>query len=316
MALPDSATQHRAAQQRLTAQTILAARSTWSRLTLGDLDRSWQTIGPRLLVLVAAAQRAAATAGVAYIDEALDEQGITVRAVADVDAAALVGVASDGRPLDSLLYQPIIDTKVRIANGAAAEVAASGAVSMLERIVATQVADAGRIATGIGITARPRVGYVRMLVTPSCSRCVVLAGKYFKWNQGFQRHPLCDCRHIPTTENVADDLTTDPRKAIEAGQVTGLSKADTRAIVEDGADVGQVINAQRGLKAGGTTTEGTTRRGFAARRMQEAGDTFKGARTSRYARTTGARLTPEAIYREASSRDEALSLLRRYGYLV
>src|SRR5690606_41067797 len=81
----------------------------------------------------------------------------------------------------------------------------------LERIAATQVADAGRVATGLGVVARPGIGYVRMLQPPSCSRCAILAGRIYRRNAGFLRHPLCDCIHIPTTEAAGRDLTTDPR---------------------------------------------------------------------------------------------------------
>ena len=38
---------------------------------------------------------------------------------------------------------------------------------------------------------RPVGGYVRMVQAGACSRCVVLAGKWYRKNQGFQRHPGC-----------------------------------------------------------------------------------------------------------------------------
>ncbi|MBK6887020.1 MAG: hypothetical protein IPH03_11745 [Tetrasphaera sp.] len=40
-------------------------------------------------------------------------------------------------------------------------------------------------------------GYIRVLSPPSCDRCSVLGGKWFKWNTGFARHPGCDCKHVP-----------------------------------------------------------------------------------------------------------------------
>ena len=316
MPVPDAAVRFRAANRRLTAEALLATRSTWRRLNPALLDASWSQYGRRLLSLVTEAQHLAAQRGVDYVPQVLAEQGIDVDPLGEVQVSPHVGIASDGRPLDTLLYEPVIRTKQLVGEGAAIGPALASGLSSLETIVATQIMDAGRIASGVGVAVIPKVGYVRQLVTPSCPRCVVLAGKFYRWNAGFARHPRCDCVHIPSTENRAGDYTTDPRLAIEKGQVRGLSKADTQAILEDGADVGQVINAHRGIKPGGVTTEGTTRRAFAARRMREAGDTFQGVRTSRYARTTGARLRPEAIYRQASSREEAVELLRRYGYVV
>lgn len=316
MPAPDESVRFRADSQRLTAATLIAARSTWRRLDPNNLDASWRRFGPRLLLLLASAQERAAIRALAYVPAVLEEQRITALPAGDININPLVGVASDGRPLDSLLYEPVIRTKQLVGEGAALASAMGSGLASLETIISTQVMDAARTATGLGVASRPRIGYVRQLVTPSCARCVVLAGKYYRWNAGFDRHPQCDCTHIPSIEDRAGDYTTDPRLAIEQGQVRGLSRADTKAILEDGADVGQVINAKRGIKPAGVTTEGTTRRAFAARRMREAGDTLQGARTGRYRRTTGARLTPDAIYRQAASREEALELLRRYGYLI
>lgn len=381
MPAPDAAVRFRNDSQRLTAATLIAARSTWQRLDPQNLDASWIRFAPRMLLLVAAAQQRAARQAVAYVPAVLDEQGIDAPPAGEVRIAPLVGVASDGRPLDSLLYEPIIRTKQLVGEGAAVSSAMGSGLASLQTIIATQVMDAARGAAGIGVTARPRIGYVRQLVTPSCPRCVVLAGKYYRWNDGFLRHPRCDCVHIPSVENRAGDYTTDPRLAIEQGQVRGLSKADTKAILEDGADVSQVINAHRGTRVAGgtirpggspdqftsflsdldaqvadisrrgarsfdtdggfatvagsapptptsrvavpstrtprgTTIEGTTRRGVAGRRMEQAGDSFGGSTSTRYRRSSAPRLTPDAIYRQAESREEAQALLRRYGYLV
>lgn len=203
--------------------------------------------------------------------------------------------ASDGRPLAGLLEyaeQVTSDTP----GHRPAKLAAGR--TWLEMVVRTQVADAARAGLGLGVVTREGVGYTRMVNPPCCQRCAVLAGKTFRWNTGFQRHPRCDCLHVPTALGRPGYVSV-----VEAGQVKDLTAAQRQAL-DDGADLGQVLNASRGRRADGmTTSEGTTRRGFAAHRM---------ATTS----TRSARLTPEAIYRVASTRDEALTLLRRYGYLL
>src|SRR5690606_31251703 len=94
---------------------------------------------------------------------------------------------------------------------------------------------------------RPRVQHVRHLNLPSCSRCAVLAGRVYRFSDGFQRHPGCDCVMIPTTV-AAPDLTYDPAQLARDGRVTGLSKSDLRALGE-GADFNQVVNV-RAKKAG------------------------------------------------------------------
>lgn len=154
------------------------------------------------------------------------------------------------------------------------------------RIVGSLVSDAGRAAEQASVAVRPRVGYVRYLSPPSCSRCAVLAGRVYRYSQSFQRHPGCDCTMIPTT--VANpDFVHDPVDLMERGLVTGLSKADQKAIT-DGADFGLVVNVRRqasGLSAPGRVL---SRRG---------------------------KPTPEGIYAAATSRDDAIERLIAAGYV-
>src|SRR5690606_25790677 len=111
------------------------------------------------------------------------------------------------------------------------------------------------------------------------SRCVILAGRFYRKNTGFQRHPGCDCRHIPASESVAGDLAVDPRayfdSLTEAEQDKAFTKAGAEAI-RAGADIGQVVNARRGMyTAQGQllTREGTTSRGRAFQALRDGGTT-------------------------------------------
>jgi hypothetical protein len=310
--LPQPTADHYRRQQALATRTIVMSRRVWSQAR--NYDVSWPVIGSRLAVLLAAAQMSAARSSAEYVSAALESLGVEVEPQAAVVTSAFVGVASDGRPLDTLLYGAVTTAKRAVARGLPAEDAHAAGGRWLDMVVQTQVADAERAATGVQIAVRPGVGWVRMVNVPSCARCVVLAGRFYRWNRGFQRHPSCDCRHIPATEAVADDVRIDPRRMISAGNVTGLSEADRRAIVEDGADVFQVVNARRGMQTASTfgrrlkvTNEGVTRRGAAGRRLAEQGGTYQ--RTPR--------LRPEAIYQLAGdNRTEAIRLLRRFGYLT
>lgn len=191
MAIPEATAGHYARQQRLTAAALTGARSSWSKINPNSLDRSWALVGPRFLVTATAIQRAAALDAVSYVPAVLAELDIDSAPAGRVGVGPLLGVSSDGRPLSTLLHEPIVRTKALIGQGASTSEALASGLAMLERIVATQIPDAARAAAGIAIAARPRVGYVRMLNPPSCSRCAVLAGKWFRYNQGFQRHPRC-----------------------------------------------------------------------------------------------------------------------------
>jgi hypothetical protein len=293
--LPTAVSDHYASQQRLAVVTLAAARSQWRRMGV-DYDASWARVGTGLVVLLTAAQIAAARAGAAYVPAALEEQGVEAAPAGQVVPAAFAGTASDGRPLAGLLYSVVVHAKVATTR-MEPPAALRDAEAYLDRVFRTQVADAARGAAGVAITARPGVDYVRMLNPPSCSRCTILAGRRYGWNAGFPRHPGCDCRHVPVAEDTGDDLTTDPRRYFdslsEAEQDRTFTKAGAQAI-RDGADMGQVVNARRGMdKASGTTTEGAT-----GRRGQPP------------------RLMPERIYETASNREEALALLRANGFLT
>lgn len=290
MSQPDAVLEHYAAQQRQVEATAILARRQWRRMSVDDIDGSWVKVVDRLAFVVASGQLGAARAGAAYVPAVL---GADSPADASVAAQRLAGIASDGRPLDTLLYAAVIRAREALSRTTPVSAMASGA-DHLDLLVRTQVADAGRAAASVAITARPRVGYVRMVSPPCCQRCAVLAGKTFRWNDGFKRHPRCQCRHTPVEEGNPLGYSSD----IEPAQIRDLTEAQRQAI-SDGADVAQVINAHRGRNSGGmTTTEGTTRRGLAGQR---------GVRR---------RLTPDAIYRVSATREEAVERLRANGYLI
>lgn len=211
-------------------------------------------------------QAAAIALSMQTLGSILAEQGIDTAASAVVNAASLL---TEPRAVTGML-----------------EAAANSAA--LVRVVETLVRDAGRTARAVDTATRPAVtGYVRSLRLPSCGRCVILAGRVYRWSDGFLRHPRCDCLHTPVAD-AGPELITDPDTALRRGQVTGLSQGDLAA-VRAGADLGQVVNVRR--KAAGLTTGSSV--------MVRAG-----------------RLTPQACMSLASDRQQALQLLRRYGYVT
>jgi hypothetical protein len=292
----DVAAERQATQAAIARHTAKVATDAWAEVDPGRIAQSWALQLDRALAATAGGQMLAAQGADTYVRAALEAQGADVPAAGVVDPRRLAGVASDGRSLVTLLREPVVRTLEVIGQGVPPAEALRVGQVLLDMIVRTQVADAGRAATGIGITSRG-VGYVRQLAPPSCSRCVVLAGKFYRWNTGFQRHPRCDCVHVPTAGGRSRELARSPRGYFDslsaAEQDRTFGKAGAQAI-RDGSDVGQVVNARRGMQAAGTTTESTTRHGVAAR----------------------GRLMPEEIYRRSQGdRDEALRLLRLHGYL-
>jgi len=181
---------HSRERRRLVRAIQRAAAGAWRQVDRGDIAGSWLIQIPRLLAALTGAQLAAAQAADDYVTPGLAELGIDPEPEAALVPSALVGVASDGRDLQSLLYQPVITAKMALARDATMSRALAAGRATLDMIVRTQVADAGRVADGVALTTRRRAGgYVRMAVGATCSRCIILAGRWYRWNAGFARHP-------------------------------------------------------------------------------------------------------------------------------
>lgn len=301
---------HYRRQTTLARRTAVEAGRLWRHVEPGNIAASWTHLLGRLFGVVSSAQGIAAASAGLYVDDALEAQGVAPDAVGRVRVDAFAGVASDGRDLARLLYQPAISALTAIGAGSPPTRALAGGRLHLDMLIRTQIADAGRVADGVAIVARPQAtGYVRMLSLPSCARCIILAGRTYSVSTGFQRHPRCDCRHIPVAEDTTEDLRTDPRKAFQSMDADEQDRVFTRAGAEAirlGADLSQVVNARSGMyTAGGhvLTRTGTTRHGLAGQRLAA----HQGPVVRRM---------PEQLLHEAGSRDEAIRLLRRHGFIL
>lgn len=274
-----------------------------------------------MFALIAAAQLGAAREGAAAVPAALEESGYPETQLARVRPAGMAGWASDGRPLESLLW---LAPEIATAGGKSLTEQMAAGQAWLDLMVHRQVTDAARAASSAAITSTARTGYVRFVSPPCCQRCAVLAGKFFRFNAGFDRHLRCDCIHRPTSEREPAGSYTD---TVAPEQINDLTEAQRKAVA-DGADLNQVVNAYRD-RAGAldkmmTTTEGTTKRGYASY-VQRAVDRARGQATKtavsksagrRNVTRTQARPTPERIYQIAETREEAVRMLTRYGYVV
>ena len=320
MSTPETAVKHYRAMLRLQRSARAAAAVAWSSLSAAYLSESWGSVSPALVAAVSKLQLDAATRGAGYGGNTLADQGLYEAPEAWVDPSSLAGVSSRGASLGAALYSAIPHTKDLIAGGMPERVALARGREVLQMSAAAQVADAGRTAAGLDTFARPRVGYVRMLNPPSCSRCSVLAGRFYRSNEGFRRHPRCDCVHVPTTRTEAaesEGLVHDPyayfESLSESAQDKTFGKAQAQAI-RDGADLFQVVNARRGMSYAGVSSDGS-------RRGQKVVSDFTREGTTRRALWGGAnprgkRLTPDAIYAQGLPREATLDLLAKHGYLL
>lgn len=191
---------HYRTQKRLSDAAARVAGDAWAHVDPGNITGSWRALAPEVTVTVAGAQRAAASQADGYLEAVLDAQGMSTAATGGVVPSAFAGVASDGRPLQSLIERPANATLAAIGSGHTVPRSLAMGRASLDMIARTQVADAGRTADQVSLLAhRSASGYVRLLVPPSCSRCVILAGRWYRYSAGFQRHPRCRPRATAAT---------------------------------------------------------------------------------------------------------------------
>ncbi|MDX3044099.1 hypothetical protein PV383_44105 [Streptomyces caniscabiei] len=314
-------------QVQTLAQAVVAqVSSIWSGLDPARILASLQgDQGAAILDAVVAGQLTSAQGAQAFVAQAMAERGAAARMAAELAPGSFAGVASDGRPLTTLLFQPAITTFTAWHAGADSQTALLTGMNQMARMVATQIADTSRAATQTAmVTHRRCVSYVRVVKLPACGRCIILAGRQYSYSTGFQRHPKCDCGMDPVhtdeewramagpEELVAQMSPEEQRKRLGAAAVDALAK---------GADLAQVVNARRGMQTmtvhGRTiqaTTEGTTVRGIAGKRLTvDAGANKEKGQRYRIARRK--RLMPEEILRLADDRDHQLRLLKLHGYI-
>lgn len=296
MGVVEIAAAHARRQVALARRVATELARLWARVDRQAIGPSWTAALPAAVQVLGSGQALAVASSGAYLDDLLDVYGLPVGGEGRVRVEALAGVASDGRDLAGLLYRPAVTALSAVKAGASEQRAMAAGRFTLDLVARSQVADAGRVADQVALTVRPQLGgYVRMVVGGTCSRCLILAGRWYRWNEGFLRHPRCDCRHIPAAEDRAGDLRTDPRAAFEAmdaGEQDRVFGADGAQAIRDGADMARVVNARRGMQSAAGrlfTTEAAGRR---------------------------PRLMPEQIYRDARDRDDAIRLLRLHRYIT
>ncbi|MFC4034549.1 hypothetical protein ACFO3J_24175 [Streptomyces polygonati] len=321
------AERHADRQRRIVAGVVRTGAREWAGLDQADLSGSWRRVGPRLVAVLAAGQTAAAADGADYVGRAVRAQDVDPDPQGRVVPEALAGWAADGRPLDTLLLRTLITTKEGIGRGMRVGDALDLGGNLLSMYLATEVGDAGRGGEGVAMHASPRVGtYVRVMGGRGCARCAILAGGIYHVSTAFLRHPCCQCRNVP----IAEGGTQTPATVDAASYFRGLSRAEQERLftiggaraIRDGADITSVVNARRGVYTAtsygrrlAATRDSTTRRGLfhqaERRRAVARGDT-----TPEAFRLRTPRLLPEEIYRQADTFEQALEMLRRYGYLT
>lgn len=295
-------------QQQIAAVTVGSVLKLWRRMGL-DFDASWDAIRLDMLDVVHVGRAAAASSAVQYTPAMLAETSQVAPAAGQLNTSRFLTTAPDGRAMSSLLAEAPVKAKIAVSRGLSGVAALETGGVWLSSALLTVMADTRRAVVGADIVQRPAIaGYTRMLNPPSCPRCVILAGKWFRWNSGFLRHPNCDCIHVPSTSlsfakqsGYFDDpyeyfrsLSREDQdrlfrpNGLTADRAAQIGRSNARAI-RDGGDIFRVENVRlRGL----ATAKGNIRYGAPSR------------------------MTVDDIYKVAGTRTNAIRLLEREGYIL
>lgn len=299
MATPSltQARNHYDRQRRIVAAAVLAVRQGFKR----------RRPLPEIVATVATYQYASAVSSASAIAGMADSSSLSTLSI----PRAFAGISSHGFPIS----EPIIATIDQYAPAPLAPLPDAwwgdslDFMAAVEQLIASEVADAGRSASQVEFVARPDwTNYARVLNPPSCKRCVPLAGRIYRDLAEFKRHPGCDCVMVPVESWQAahdEGFVFSPQEAFDKGYIRDLTIAETQAI-NDGADINAVINSSRGI---------TTPTVFGRKVKATTSGTTKRAEWRKNNPTRLVRLRPESIYDFAKDRDDAIRLLRLYGYI-
>lgn len=263
---PKAASEQFETQQRIAAVTAVAMANVWRRVG-DDFDAGWANVRPQAIATMQLGRAATIHRASPYIADVLRETGQAAAPVGVLNPGRFLEYAPNGMPVSVTLDAAPLKAKHAIAAGMSVMEARALVGRWLTGTTLTMLADTRRDVYQADIIQRPTVtGYVRMVHAGACNRCIILAGKWFRWNKGFARHPNCYCTHIPAAEKSSGDLTTDPYEHFnsmdEKSQNRTFGKNQAQA-VRDGADIYRVVNSKT---AGMTTVGGSTARGVPNRR--------------------------------------------------
>ncbi|MCZ2837147.1 VG15 protein [Modestobacter sp. VKM Ac-2985] len=293
--------------QRLQLLLLASSRRAWAGMG-ADFDSSWSEVAPGLVTVTAAGQLAAARAATEYVPAVLEETGQPDQPEAQVRPQAFAGRAADGRSLGGLLYGAVVHAKTAAGTGAAPAVALEVGGRWLDTLVQTVTADAARQATQAEIAIRPDMGFLRMVNPPCCGRCAILAGRWYRYDAGFPRHPQCDCSAVPSTQEGWRQLSVSPTELFDRGDVRGLTRRE-RDRLAAGEDLHKVINESRDM--------------WRARISEQRRQDKEAATAARLgmdlpataaARDRQARQGLEDLFASTRSRIEALSAMKAQGF--
>lgn len=188
--LPETTKRFYRSQQELKSKALAAVRREWARMG-EDFDLSWMTVSPRVNAIVVEAKRLSAVNAVEYAVAEGIEIGMPVELPAPVNVAAFEASIA-GVSVAEVTRRSVVTSKSAVASGLTSVDALRRGGAWLSRLTVNEITASSSDALAATIAVSPTTtGFVRMLNPPSCKDCLILAGKWFRWNEGFDRHPNC-----------------------------------------------------------------------------------------------------------------------------
>jgi hypothetical protein len=91
-----------------------------------------------------------------------------------------------------------IRTKQAIARGLPPGQALQSGFAQLSTVAESELQESARGVMDVAGNTEPQYrGYLRQPNPGACGRCLILANKFYRFNDGFERHPRCHCSHVP-----------------------------------------------------------------------------------------------------------------------
>ena len=274
-AVIDVALAYQAATRTIAGRLSAVLATLWRQGHPWTMEPDWAQRLPEAVGAFTAAQQAAAGMADGYVTAALAAQDAEAASSATalagglaVDPAAFAGIAASGLSLENLLSIPAARAQQAATIGTSGALAMQAGEGSLKLYANTEIADAARDSAATSMATHRVGGYIRVVGALCCSRCAILSGRYYRLSSGFERHPGCHCVNVPANE-VDETEVPSPQELYRDGRITDLTAAEKQAI-DMGADLNQVVNANRGMYVAGGhqyTREGTTRRGVAGARI-------------------------------------------------
>lgn len=296
------------------AVAVRAARHAWKRVDKNDIRGSWARVKQPLVDVLSDMQEQAVDAGLDANIDVMAETGQYSAPEALVDSRAFSKFSASGVPLDEWIDRPAIRTLELIKEGIDVDEALGRVGGSFSSNVATNLADVIRQAQQADIATRRHMGFIRCCNADACKWCIILSGKIYRYNAGFERHRNCHCYHLPVNLNDVGSVMDIAPTPIEMFNRLSEEEQNKRfgilgaKSIRAGADIGQIVNSKLDK-----TSVTRSSRSYFSLQLKDRGFTLPSAKDR--SRKPFRRLTVEECW-SARSREEAIQRLKNNGYIL